>query len=233
MFPDPSLTLTTLLRSVMLPGDRAWERLKSVHRAYLENGDTQVGVQLQYFQADRYEELNKVVNSNIMNCSLLHGFLPDVNTNSATRFAADRKPKVIKAFIASLFMGTRDFLTSTYLRHLTVTGDCVLIVQLMKDLRQEKALEVDNQALVEILALSFSDTLFVTGVSTFGGLAQAYGGTIPWYVSRITILPNLRALKGKRWTSVNNYLIQLTSVSMSQSWIGRRFQNLCHTSRNA
>lgn len=185
MFPDPSLAVTTLLRSVMLPRDRVWKRFKSIHRAYLDSGDMQVGFQIRFFQSDdKYEELNKVVNSNIMNCSLLHGFLPDVITSSTTRITADNNnPKVIKVFIASLFMGLRDYLTRTYLRALTVTGDSVSIVQLTEELRQEEALEVDNQALVEILGLSFSDTLFVTGGSTFGGLAHGYGAIIPWYVS--------------------------------------------------
>jgi len=37
-------------------------------------------------------------------------------------------------------------------------------------------------AMVEILLLSFVDELLVTPLSTFGGLAQAYGATLPWFV---------------------------------------------------
>ena len=46
LFPDPSLTYTYLLRSVMLPNDIVWERARAVRSSYLEPGDVQVRVNL-------------------------------------------------------------------------------------------------------------------------------------------------------------------------------------------
>jgi xyloglucan fucosyltransferase len=43
-------------------------------------------------------------------------------------------------------------------------------------------IEEDRQALTEMITLSFSDVLFVTPLSTFGGVAQGYGAITPWFI---------------------------------------------------
>lgn len=70
-------------------------------------------------------------------------------------------------------------------RHLlesTSVANSVRVVQLTHGEEQKSGLDEDQGALAEILLLSFSDDLFVTPSSTFGGIAQVYGGLIPWFI---------------------------------------------------
>ena len=144
----------------------------------------QVGFQVRFILGKSYDKHNNIANSNILNCSLEQGFLPQVFENfSSAPALPQKKTKRIVVFIASLYPGLKEFLTSYYLKHRTISGDNVAVVQLTQTTRQMTSTEEDWEALVEILCLSFSNTLFVTGSSTFGGLAQAYGATVPWFLS--------------------------------------------------
>lgn len=145
----------------------------------------QVGFQVRFIQGNKFEEKNDIVNKNIMNCSLQHGFLPDVYTNLSAPIESKENPnpKLILIYIASLYPGLKDYLTSFYLRHRTLSGDNVRVEQLTHEKAQMTSTEVDREALVEILSLSFSNVLFVTGASTFGALAQVYGAVVPWFIN--------------------------------------------------
>lgn len=46
LFPDPSLTFTYLLRSLMLPRDNVWQQVKEHDIALFANVDTRVGIQV-------------------------------------------------------------------------------------------------------------------------------------------------------------------------------------------
>lgn len=43
LFPDPSLALTHMLRTFMLPADKVWAQVKIKEKQYLNNMHTQVG----------------------------------------------------------------------------------------------------------------------------------------------------------------------------------------------
>jgi xyloglucan fucosyltransferase len=63
-------------------------------------------------------------------------------------------------------------------------GEQVTVVQLTS--RHEQSFynrEEDEQALVEIILLSFSDDVIVSPRSTFGSVAHAYGALQPWVIA--------------------------------------------------
>ncbi|KAL3696028.1 hypothetical protein R1sor_010104 [Riccia sorocarpa] len=198
VFPD-RIVFGRILRSVMLPGDPVWERILHVNEVYLRNADKQVGIQVRYWKGEKlYDEKNELVNDRVKRCVWENNILPEVcPSKEDPNFddpkyakckdkltAADHKhPNITKVLIASLFLGLHDHLNDIYLRHeTTTTKEAVGLIQLTNEMIQGSGVEVDSQALVEIISLSMSDVLLVTPMSTFGGVAQAYGGLIPWFI---------------------------------------------------
>ncbi|KAG6552343.1 hypothetical protein Mapa_006197 [Marchantia paleacea] len=199
LFPQ-KIVVTYLLRSVLLPTDPAWERILHVNEVYLSGAQKQVGVQVRFFQEDEeYKLKNEQINNRITKCMWEQKILPEVcPANPRDKALADPKfadckhkltaedhqnPKVLKVLIGSLFLGLHDHLNDIYLRHeMTTTKEAVGIIQLTHELIQGDGVEVDTQALVEIISLSMSDVLLITPMSTFGGVIHAYGGLIPWFI---------------------------------------------------
>ncbi|CAM6097396.1 unnamed protein product [Calypogeia fissa] len=196
IFPKKTV-LTHVLRTVMLPADPVWERIANVHTVHLDNAEKQVGVQVRFLHGEnQYKQDNFPVNGHITQCLLEEGFLPEVCPENATLVAEDGRfvncssstidtdppPPVTKVLIASLFLGFHDYLQNVYLRHETVDRETVAVVQLTHEKTQGTGVDVDSQALVEIIALSLSDVLLVTPFSTFGGLAQGYGTLVPYFI---------------------------------------------------
>ncbi|CAM6034972.1 unnamed protein product [Sphagnum compactum] len=92
------------------------------------------------------------------------------------------RPPVTSIFITSLFSDLYDHLTQLYNRNLPPSGEHIGIIQLTHSNIQGTGVEEDIQALAEVMCLSFSDHLLVSPLSTFGGLAQAYGALTPWFL---------------------------------------------------
>ncbi|CAM6128828.1 unnamed protein product [Calypogeia fissa] len=183
LFPD-RLILTHLVRTIMLPEDIVWERTLESFKSHLEKADRRIGVQIRYRRNfDEYQLMNKIINDRVMKCALDNGVLPSALLDgNATDTELSDDGKVVKLFIASLFTGFSNMLSETYLQHPKSTGEDVRVVQLSSETTQKYGLEIDRQSLVEIMMLSFSDDIFVTPLSTFGGLAQAYGVLVPWII---------------------------------------------------
>lgn len=189
LFPD-KMALTHLLRTIMLPGDTIWDRAKRMNDAYLHHADRRVGIQVRYKDGQpHYEQMNDLYNERITQCALENGILPNVSFSVDSRLddshvseVAPQKSKVVAVFIACLYTGLHDHLTRLFLRHPTHTGESVALVQVTHEDTQEFGVEVDRQALAEVIGLSFADDLFVTPISTYGGLAQAYGALRPWFI---------------------------------------------------
>ncbi|BBN01280.1 xyloglucan fucosyltransferase [Marchantia polymorpha subsp. ruderalis] len=198
LFPD-RIVLTRILRTLMLPADPVWERILHVNEVYLQNAAKQVGIQVRFLSGEKeYEAKNELINERITRCLWENKILPEVCPARGDpgfgdpKFAAcaakltredHQRPRIVKVLIASLFLGLHDSLNEIYLRHeITTTKEVVGIIQLTHEKIQGTGVEVDSQAFVEIISLSMSDVLVVTPQSTFGGLAQAYGGLVPWFI---------------------------------------------------
>jgi len=106
----------------------------------------------------------------------------DSSTAATTKTTTETAPLRTTVFIASLYDSFEKSLTLDYLRNPPANGEKVTVVQLTQKFEQGWTVEEDAQALVEIILLSFSDDIIVTPMSTFGGVAHAYGALVPWFV---------------------------------------------------
>ncbi|KAL2643797.1 hypothetical protein R1flu_011384 [Riccia fluitans] len=188
------LASTWILRSLMLPSDAVWDRVRRIDRTYLQDADRRVGIQVRFKDGEEmYRRMNDLVNERITDCVVRNNILPNVsqvswgtNSDQQQEHVEYNDPttstKVVKVFIASLFSGLMDHLSKMYVQSPTVSGENVGFVQISQGQSQHWSRGEDMQAFTEIILLSFSDQLLVTPVSTFGGLAEAYGGLTPWYI---------------------------------------------------
>ncbi|KAG0601939.1 hypothetical protein M758_11G149500 [Ceratodon purpureus] len=178
LFPDRMAT-THMIRSVMYPSDPVWTRVKNVEAMYLRHADRRLGVQMRYRDLDpQFQELHNTVNSRVLQCAWNHGILPVVNTTTPRPKSPSSATTI---FVTSLFPDLRDYLSEVYHRNPPATS-AVGIYQLSHGAVQKFGLEEDIQALAEVMCLSFSDELFVTPLSTFGSMAQAYGALTPYFL---------------------------------------------------
>ncbi|CAM6085507.1 unnamed protein product [Calypogeia fissa] len=184
-FPNPGLTLTYVVRSAFLPGHEAWDRVQRIYSMYLENAHRRVGIQARY-RGGRHEhdKYGPHLNAHITKCLQQNAILPKVIDYSARGVVNMSSPPfpIVKVMITSLYTDLHDYLSEMYLRHLTVSGESVGLVQVTHENEQGYGREVDLEALVEIISLSLSDVILTTPLSTFGGAAQVYGALIPWLI---------------------------------------------------
>lgn len=199
IFPHRKV-LTQLLRTVMLPCDPVWERVKQVHDSHFRHSDRLVGIQERYFQGkSEFDLLHTTMEENVVSCLLAEGLLPTPNSESQPRtttvpqemdepIVPSNSPEVLNSlnvttiFITSLYQSLADRLSRDYVLTTTESDDPVGVVQLTHEETQNFGVEVDKHALVEILCLSLTDNLVLTPQSTFGALAQGYGGLVPWFI---------------------------------------------------
>lgn len=189
LFPD-RMALTHLLRTVFLPYNVAWDRIQRQHDLFLSHADKRVSVQVRYRLWYEYSQLHESVNQQTIRCLLEKGILPNISDQAVhtaqnplyAAAAQDSKPPLTKVLITSLQTDLFELLQDLYLRYPTLTGESVGFVQLTHEADQQWGFEPDTQALVEIVLLSLADEMLVTPLSTFGGVAQAYGGLKPWIV---------------------------------------------------
>ncbi|CAM6100092.1 unnamed protein product [Calypogeia fissa] len=183
MFPD-RMALTHVLRTVFLPSDHIWERIDDINDLSLRHTQSLVGVQLRYFQhLPQYKKMNDLVNQRVLHCVTTNKLLPTALPAGELNDYDHHQRNTSKVFIASLFPGLHDYLSEIYVKRMTATGDGLGLVQLTHESEAQHFGSEDVEAFVEIICLSLSDALLVTPVSTFGGLAQAYGALRPWFIN--------------------------------------------------
>lgn len=186
LFPDPSLTFTYLLRSLMLPRDNVWQQVKEHDIALFANVDTRVGIQVRFLYGRKvyFERASKRANKHVKQCisenNILPGAVREDERGIGSRTA--RSGQVIRVFVTSLHTALSEELLRMYDKQETTTGETVMVTQLTHRGKQGFGSDDDVMAMIEILLLSFVDKLLITPLSTFGGLAQAYGAIIPWFV---------------------------------------------------
>ncbi|KAL3690644.1 hypothetical protein R1sor_004295 [Riccia sorocarpa] len=185
LFPrrDP---LTHLLRQIAHPVDPIWNRVQAVQNAHFRDAKTVVGMQLRFRDGGgMYSSLNGVVNQKVMDCALERNLIPSnsFNTTYLKEFEQKGGPPVV-IFIASLHRGLQNHLREYYaaiLEWQQQKGKELLKLMQMSEygFQAFDDLDGDFQAFAELLMLSLVDELFTSPQSTFGYVAQAYGGLRP------------------------------------------------------
>lgn len=186
LFPERTI-LTTTLRDVLAPSNTVWERVKRIEEEHgLDRADRRLGIQVRYrYKAEQFERMHILVEDRILQCGVANRLLPQIlqeSDHSSLLPASNQTVHTTSVFVASLFEGVKNNLTATFGRYPTANGERVEIVQLSNEGEQKFGVEIFQEALTEIITLSFSDYLFVTPQSTFSGCAQGYGGLVPWFI---------------------------------------------------
>jgi xyloglucan fucosyltransferase len=184
LFPD-KLALTHLLRTAFLPSDEVWRRIDQIYSLYLRNADRRVGLQVRYRDGEKeFNSTRQLVSDRVVKCALENHLLPEPGAKGVSPLNQTLTPKPryqTSVFIASLYPSLHDYLGETYTRNPPEMED-VSIIQVTRGKEQRFNDEEDKQALTEIISLSLADYLFVTPLSTFGGMAQGYGALVPWFI---------------------------------------------------
>jgi xyloglucan fucosyltransferase len=210
LFPS-RMVLTHVLRRCILPDNSVWQRVEQVHEMQPDQADRRLGVQIRYTGGhSQFEQLHSLWEVRIKQCALENGMLPqhgkaatrDVTRTSPSNLStAESNPFNVQyiddsaaasavndttttVFIASLYDSFERSLNSDYVEEPPANGEQVTVVQLTS--RHEQSFynrEEDEQALVEIILLSFSDDVIVSPKSTFGSVAHAYGALQPWVIA--------------------------------------------------
>ncbi|KAG0578811.1 hypothetical protein KC19_4G051000 [Ceratodon purpureus] len=182
LFPDPSLTLTYLLRSLMLPRNDVWEQVKQHDQDLFADVDHRVGIQIRFLYGRKvyFKGASKRANDHVKQCVAENNILPKIELE--TKSSSVRPGQVTRVLVTSLHTALSEELLKMYENRRTATGETVKITQLTHRGQQGFSTDEDLKAMVEIMLLSLVDELLVTPLSTFGGLAQAYGAILPWFV---------------------------------------------------
>lgn len=183
LFPARTI-LTNVLRDVLPPSDTVWDRVKRIEEAHnLHHADRRLGIQVRYrYKAEQFERMHAVVEDRIVQCGLTHHLLPQTLGHQTLIPGSNQTVHTTSVFVASLFEGVKKNLSATFGRYPTATGERVEVVQLSSEGEQKYGVEIFQEALAEIVTLSFSDHLMVTPQSTFSGVAQGYGGLVSWFI---------------------------------------------------
>lgn len=180
LFPD-KMALTHLLRSTMLPANDVWRRIDQIYSLYYRNADRRVGFQVRYRDGEKdFNATHQLIIDRVHKCALDNKIIPEAGAKGAPANGTNSRYQT-SVFIASLYPALHDFLGERYIRNPPEMED-VAIVQVTRGKEQHFNDEEDKQALTEVISLSLADYLFVTPLSTFGGLAQGYGGLLPWFI---------------------------------------------------
>jgi xyloglucan fucosyltransferase len=212
LFPS-RLVLTHVLRRSILPGDSVWQRVEQVREMQPDYADRRLGVQIRYTDSHLQFEPLHLWEMRAQKCALENGMLPQhgqaatrsdltrtsqsnsptaksnpgdaqsIDDSAASASAVNGTTTVV--FVASLYDTFEKSLSSEYLQQAPANaGEHVTVVQVSS--RHEQSYfnrEEDEEALVEIILLSFSDDVIVSPRSTFGNVAYAYGALQPWVIA--------------------------------------------------
>lgn len=133
-----------------------------------------MGIQARYF--NNSEAKHKVLNANVEGCIVENNLLDLAIPTEQTTLHHQTT-----IFVASLTSDLQGHLRGVYNRS-TSSFPNLHFQQLSSEKEQRFGPDVYDQVLVEVLWLSLSHTLLISGKSTFGGLAQAYGALTPWFI---------------------------------------------------
>jgi len=120
-----------------------------------------------------FQGASKRANDHVKQCVAENNILP-----KPVGELENKSGQVTRVLVTSLHTA----LSEELLRMYGNQGETVKVTQLTHREKQGFSTAEDHMAMVEILLLSFVDELLVTPLSTFGGLAQAYGAIIPWFI---------------------------------------------------
>ncbi|XP_019152299.1 PREDICTED: galactoside 2-alpha-L-fucosyltransferase-like isoform X2 [Ipomoea nil] len=180
MFPDRESVFHLLARYLFHPTNPVWEMITRYHDAYLTGADEKIGLQVRVF--DGPGPFQHVLDQ-ILGCTMKENILPQIiNNPKDPNINSSRKNKTkVVVLMTSLSSWYADRIRDMYLQHPTLNGEVVRVHQPSHE-EEQKWSEIlhYSKALAEIYLLGMSDRLVTSGCSTFGYVAQGFGGLHSW-----------------------------------------------------
>ncbi|XLS57872.1 hypothetical protein HN51_007627 [Arachis hypogaea] len=207
MFPKKDAVFHHVGRYLFHPSNEAWGQISKFYDAYLAKAEERIGLQIRVFRPTFTPQ--QAVMDLLLSCVTSNKILPEVDTrNSAGTTASNvgRNNHTLKAVVvASLYPEYGENLRSMYLKGPTITGEVIRVYQPSHEEKQKFNDNVHNiKALVDMYLLSLCDVLVTSLLSTFGYVAQGFGGLKPWllwagtvygiYVAQNYQIPNITKL---------------------------------------
>ncbi|KAK3131925.1 hypothetical protein QOZ80_6AG0513450 [Eleusine coracana subsp. coracana] len=183
LFPEPDTVFHHLGRYLFHPSNHVWGLITRYYDAYLATAQRRVGIQVRVFGK---QPNSPALLEQITKCTQRHGLLPKLLTgtdDTVMPSAPSRKSTAV--LVTSLKSWYSEKLKSMYWENAAITGDAVSVNQPSQEGHQHfGAKSHDAKAWAEIYLLSLTDTLVTTAWSTFGYVAQGFGGLRPWVMYR-------------------------------------------------
>lgn len=178
LFPNKETVFHFLGRYLLHPTNKVWGLITRYYEAYLANADERIGIQIRVF--DTGTGPFQHVLDQILACTRKENLLPEINMQeSFSSPSGTLKSKAV--LMTSLSSGYFEKIRDMYWEHPTVTGEVIGIYQPSHEEYQQTEKQMHNQkALAEMYLLSLTDVLVTSSWSTFGYVAQSFGGLRPW-----------------------------------------------------
>ncbi|KAL3691806.1 hypothetical protein R1sor_005457 [Riccia sorocarpa] len=186
LFPDKEAVFNLLGNYLFQPSDVAWGRITRYYRYYLADHDRLLGIQIRTYQAKSplpnfSEQLQKCIVEN----NLLPKVVVDGQSEDISRLR-EKKNGTTGVLITSLDSYYYDNLQEHYLSGRVESGESVAVDQPSHEEAQLTGISShDLKAWAEIYLLSLSDSLIISGWSTFGYAAHALAGIRPWILLNV------------------------------------------------
>ncbi|XP_021747113.1 galactoside 2-alpha-L-fucosyltransferase-like [Chenopodium quinoa] len=178
LFPEKVAIFHHLGRYLLHPTNEVWGLITRYYNAYLARADERIGIQIRTFEEGPGPFPH--VNDQILSCISKEKLLPEVDKDDLS-FSSSKNPRSIAVLVTSLDAGYSDSLRELYWEHPTVTGEAVGIFQPSHEgFQQSHKKNHNRKAWAEMYLLSLSDKLVTSAWSTFGYVAQGFGGLKPW-----------------------------------------------------
>ncbi|RYR10265.1 hypothetical protein Ahy_B05g078731 isoform D [Arachis hypogaea] len=183
MFLEKDAVFHHVGRYLFHPSNEAWGQISKFYDAYLAKADERIGLQIRVFRPTFTPQ--QAVMDLLLSCATSNKILPEVDTRNPAGTTASnvgRNNHTLKAVVvASLYPEYGENLRSMYLKGPTITGEVIRVYQPSHEEKQKFNDNVHNiKALVDMYLLSLCDVLVTSSLSTFGYVAQGFGGLKPW-----------------------------------------------------
>ncbi|CAM6103149.1 unnamed protein product [Calypogeia fissa] len=188
LFDNPSVAFTQLSRVLLLPQNGIWAKVERIYRAYLATSKNLVGLQVRSPHSDSFE---RTIFDRIVHCLTYDNHvLPKIGKKPLPLDMESSRENGLTIFVASLQRGYYEQLKADYAENGAENGTLVTVYTMAAEGQEDRTYDQSVSAFIDIMLLSFSDSLGTSAWSTFGYVAQGLGAVHPHIVTTDTALPD-------------------------------------------
>lgn len=176
LFPERN-PFHVLSKYVFSPSDQVWKHVRHYLDSALAPASRRIGVQIREFIKENYTD---AFDPNILLCiQRKAGFSPVRLRRTKKLFGED----YFSVYVATLAQGHITKINQTLHLVRNETGKNFRVSWQVVDGREDFDSGHQQEALIDMWVLSLSDVLLTSRKSTFGYVAQALGGLVPYFIN--------------------------------------------------